>query len=292
MIIVKLIGGLGNQMFQYALGKKLALKSQDELFLDCSFFSEKGAHTPREFELDVFNLSARIADQQRLELFHPQTKSRLQSLIGRLFPVNQSYKIVNERGHEFHPEVLEIVGDIHLIGYWQTELYFADVRDELLRDFHFATTLSEKNLELANEIRSSNSVSVHIRRGDYVSNESAKTFHGLCDIPYYKRGIEYLERSEKALAFFVFSDDIEWARENLEISAPTTFIDHNKGKQSYDDMRLMSMCKHHIIANSSFSWWGAWLNPSGSKKVIAPQQWFLDSTINTRDIIPKAWIRL
>ncbi len=292
MIITKLIGGLGNQMFQYALGKKLALKNQDELFLDCSFFSEKGSHTPREFELDVFTLKATLAQDEQIGLFQLKNGSRLASLASKLFAVDRKYKTITEKGHEFHPEVLDSKGNIHLIGYWQSELYFADIRHELLRDFQFATSLTRKNQELAKEIQSCNSVSIHIRRGDYVSNESAKSFHGLCDIPYYKRGIEYLERNESDLAFFVFSDDIYWAQENLMINAPTTFIDHNKGKASSDDMRLMSMCKHHIIANSSFSWWGAWLNSNENKKVIAPQRWFLDRSINTQDVIPKSWIRL
>ncbi len=292
MIIVKLIGGLGNQMFQYALGKKLALKNQDELFLDGSFFSEKGTHTPREFELDVFSLKAIVAQNEQIELFHHKNGSRLTSLLRKLFALDKKYKTIIERGHEFHPEVLHAKGNIHLIGYWQSELYFADIRQELLRDFQFATLLTDKNQELSKEIQSCNSVSIHIRRGDYVSNESAKSFHGLCDIPYYKRGIEYLEGNESDLAFFVFSDDIHWAKENLVINAPTTFIDHNKGKASCEDMRLMSMCKHHIIANSSFSWWGAWLNPHEGKRVIAPKQWFLDSSINTQDVIPNSWIRL
>ncbi len=142
------------------------------------------------------------------------------------------------------------------------------------------------------ELSRCNGVSIHIRRGDYVTNTSANDFHGLCSLEYYSAGIEYVLSRVPDATLDVFSDDIEWARLNIRIPAPTIFIDHNQGRSSWEDMRLMSRCQHHIIANSSFSWWGAWLNPSPDKIVIAPSKWFADSSILTDDIVPSTWIRI
>jgi len=292
MIVVKLIGGLGNQMFQYALGKKLALKNNHELLLDCSFFNEAGTHTPRHYELDVFRLKTAIASEEQLALFKSKGGSRIVQMLHRFFPIENKYRTFTERGHQFQPEVLNVTGNTLFIGYWQTELYFSDIRTELLKEFEFTAPLSGLNKELSIKITSCNAVSLHIRRGDYVSNASANSFHGLCDLDYYQRGMDYLQRHETELELFVFSDDIAWAKDHLHFNVPMTFIDHNKGKGSSEDMRLMSMCKHHIIANSSFSWWGAWLNTFAKKRVVAPKKWFLDDMVNTENIIPSNWIQL
>jgi|JI6StandDraft_1071083.scaffolds.fasta_scaffold02680_6 hypothetical protein len=292
MIVVKLIGGLGNQMFQYALGKKLALENNHELLLDCSFFNETGTHTPRQYELDVFKLNASIASEEQLALFRSKNESGIAGMFHRFFPFARDYRTFSERGHQFQPEVLNVSGNTLFIGYWQSELYFSDIRTELLQEFEFAASLAGLNEELAIKITTCNAVSLHIRRGDYVSNASANSFHGLCDLDYYQRGMDYLQRHETDLELFVFSDDIAWAKDHLHFNLPMTFIDHNKGKGSSEDMRLMSMCKHNIIANSSFSWWGAWLNTYAKKRVVAPKKWFLDDAINTENIIPTSWIQL
>lgn len=292
MIIIKLLGGLGNQMFQYALGRALAVQHQDELFLDCSFFSEKGSHTPREFELDIFDIKASIASDEHLKAFIPEQPTLLGRIMHRLRgtkPVSKSY---HEHGHQFHPEVFDLRGDMHLIGYWQTEHYFKQVENIIREDFTFKHPATGLNAELLQKINACNAVSLHIRRGDYVTNTSANSFHGLCGLDYYNAAVQWLMQHEQNMELFVFSDDIAWAKENLKYELPMTFIDHNTGKNSWEDMRLMSHCKHNIIANSSFSWWAAWLNPNKEKRVIAPKQWFADTTINTKDVIPTSWKKL
>lgn len=292
MIIVKLIGGLGNQMFQYALGKKMALLNDDKLLLDCSFFEEVGSHTPREFELDVFNVAEKRATEADLSLFRKVNRGRLKSAFSKLFPTQSSYHIIKEQGHHFQPTVLDARGDVMLVGYWQSEKYFADIRPDLQKAFQFCKDLSAINLKVLEQISACEAVSIHIRRGDYVSNTSANSFHGLCDLDYYHRAIALMHGKKSEISFFIFSDDIEWAKENLVLNSPAYFIDHNTGKSSFEDLRLMSLCKHNIIANSSFSWWGAWLNPNQDKIVIGPRMWFLDPSINTQDVLPESWIKL
>lgn len=292
MIVVKLLGGLGNQMFQYAIGRKLSLIHNDELFLDCSFFDEKGTHTPRDFELDIFDIKASRPDNSILKKFESEQPSVVTRAIHRLLSKKIEPKSYFEKGHAFQQELFNLRGDIHLIGYWQTEKYFNDVEQEIRKDFSFIHPPTGKNAELLTQIDNCNAVSLHIRRGDYVTNNAANTFHGLCGLDYYKAGVEYIKSKHDNIQLFVFSDDISWAKENLKYDLPMTFIDHNSGKNSWEDMRLMSHCKHNIIANSSFSWWAAWLNNNGDKIVVAPKQWFTDSSINTQDVVPSTWIKL
>ncbi len=292
MIVVKLIGGLGNQMFQYALGRSLALHRNEELLLDHSFFNEIGSHTPREYECGIFHLDSSIASDELLRSFDPSRFSLLKNLLLEKFLGSHVKRRLNEKSHAFQSEVFDAKGDLHLVGYWQTEKYFLQFEKEIRRDFEFARNAEGRNAELLLELSRLNGVSIHIRRGDYVTNTSANDFHGLCSLEYYSAGIEYVLSRVPDATFYVFSDDIEWARLNIRIPAPTIFIDHNQGRSSWEDMRLMSQCQHHIIANSSFSWWGAWLNPSPDKIVIAPSKWFADSSIPTDDIVPSTWIRI
>ena len=138
-------------------------------------------------------------------------------------------------------------------------------------------------------ISQTNSVSLHIRRGDYVSNQKTNQTHGTCDLDYYQRCITEIEKEVENPYFFVFSDEIEWVKENLKINHPAEYVDQNTGDKSYEDMRLMSQCKHNVIANSSFSWWGAWLNSYPDKIVFAPKRWFASDKHNTKDLIPEGW---
>jgi hypothetical protein len=151
--------------------------------------------------------------------------------------------------------------------------------------------MSSRNLELAEEINTVNAVSLHVRRGDYVSNPRTMATNGVCPLSYYDSAIRYICARVDAPHFFVFSDDMDWVRENLNIDHPCRYVDHNCSTESFNDMRLMSMCRHHIIANSSFSWWGAWLNPREDKIVIAPKKWFANSN-DTKDLLPFGWATL
>jgi hypothetical protein len=153
--------------------------------------------------------------------------------------------------------------------------------------------MSSPNEEMAHRIGGEESaVSIHVRRGDYVSDAGTNRFHGTCSVDYYHDAVDRISGFAPASHFFVFSDGIDWAKENLRLRQPVTYVDFNDGEKNYEDLRLMSLCKHHIIANSSFSWWGAWLNPNPDKIVIAPKKWFNDPSINTDDLIPNSWLRL
>ncbi|HQS38500.1 MAG TPA: alpha-1,2-fucosyltransferase, partial [Methylotenera sp.] len=162
--------------------------------------------------------------------------------------------------------------------------------EQIRKDFTFKLALSVKNSAIIEQISQVNAVSLHVRRGDYVTN-AKNAFIGVCSLEYYRKAVEYVKNQVDKPVFFVFSDDIEWVKSNLPIDFPCFYIDHNHGIESFNDMRLMSHCKHHIIANSSFSWWGAWLNANSEKIVIAPQQWFANNT-NVNDLLPESWIKL
>jgi hypothetical protein len=290
MIITKLQGGLGNQMFQYALARKIALKHKTSVFLNNTYFNKKDA---RNFGLDVFVLEKHIASPNHLFLF---------GMDGAKSKINNYYKllrklispiVIKEKQFNFDSEVLvKAKKYTSLMGYWQTEEYFIDIKDVLLKDFRIRTSLEGKNLKIADDIKSTNSISLHVRRGDYLTKPDAIKIHGTCDINYYNKAIEVVTTHINNPVFYVFSDEIEWVKKNLKTQLPIVYVDHNSNENAYEDLRLMSLCKHNIIANSSFSWWGAWLNTNDSKLVIAPSKWFATNEFNSSDIVPEKWIKL
>jgi len=295
MIISRLNGGLGNQMFQYALGKVVSYLNKTNYFLDISLYDhQQEVDTPRSYELDLFsNIKATIAKKTLLEKFTKPNKLKL--LLNHYLKLNlQAYppKWIRENGHQFHPEILELKGDYLLDGYWQTEKYFKKYRNLILEDFVFPKKTSQKNRNIIKKITNSQAVSLHVRRGDYVSNKLTNAYHGAVSLNYYEKAINLIKKKVKNPLFIIFSDDPKWCKNNLPVPKNSIFVDHNKGKQSFEDMRLMSLCKHNIIANSSFSWWGAWLNQNSNKIVIAPGSWFKNKDSNTTDIIPSNWIKI
>lgn len=289
MIIMNIKGGLGNQMFQYATGKALALSHNTNLKLDVSWFdtNTQGA-TKRTYDLSYFSLPEDIiATQQDLKSVK---KSRLPSKIIKLLYSAYQNKIVTEKHYHYDPNFWKSPSNAYLTGYWQSFRYFDTFSEYIRKDFEFKPPIDIKNQKLSGSILVTSSVSLHIRRGDYVTNTHTNSFHGTTTFDYYNKAIEYISQQVKNPHIFIFSDDMKWVKENFFLPYPTTYIDHNT--IAFEDMRLMSLCKHNIIANSSFSWWGAWLNQNPEKIVIAPKQWFNDSSINTSDLIPNFWIRL
>lgn len=293
MVVSHIIGGLGNQMFQYAAARSLALQHGTALALDISGFADYALH--QGFELSrVFNCSAEIATERDLRnilgwqhssfVRRQLTRPRLESL--------RCKGLVVEPHFHYWSGLSEVAPESYLIGYWQSEKYFSNVEPQIRRDFTFRTPMNSINASIAAQIPAVNAVSLHIRRGDYVSDAKAAATHGLCSIDYYQEAIRYISSKTPDPHFFIFSDDIEWAKENLHIDCHHQYINHNHGSESYNDMRLMSMCRHHIIANSSFSWWGAWLNPSSNKLVITPNNWFARNEKTTSDLIPSTWIAI
>lgn len=290
MIISRIIGGLGNQMFQYALGRALSLEREQPLRLDISDFTHYRLH--QGFELRrVFNCPAETAEELEGRRILGWQFSRIpRRILAR--PAMAAFRrngFVVEPHFHYWSKIHEVPQDCYLTGYWQSEKYFKAQASVIRADFTFKSSMTKINADLAKKISTVNSVSLHVRRGDYINNHKTNRVHGVCSIDYYKSAIRnILDRVDKP-CFFFFSDDIPWAMENLKIDMPCQYISHNQGVESYNDMRLMSVCKHHIIANSSFSWWGAWLNPNPNKIVVAPQRWFSKST-NTTDLIPENWL--
>jgi hypothetical protein len=187
-------------------------------------------------------------------------------------------------------EILSEVGSFYLRGYWQSEQYFIDIEDALRKEFRLKEKVSERSRQIANEILSCNSISMHVRRGDYLS-DTVNAGLGVCEKEYYYRCMDKIVGTEPDPRIFVFSDDMEWVVKNLRLPYSTTYVTHNGAERDYEDLYLMSMCKHHIIANSTFSWWGAWLGRRPGQIVIAPSPWFRDPAINP-DLIPKDWVRV
>jgi hypothetical protein len=288
MIIAKLNGGLGNQLFQYAAGRALACRHQTELVLDLSDFSNiPMGNTPRIFELDKYSIVARVASSEEESGFR-----FYQGRVLRRIPfLPRPWQHVREPHFQYNPDFINLPNNVYLDGYWQSYLYFESISALLHSEFQPIEGPGVNNQELLRAMTQCNSVALHIRRGDYVLNTKAAIHHGVCSLDYYRAAIRKIVENVPNPHFYIFSDDLEWSKANLEICFPATYIGHNAGDQAFQDLRLISHCRHQIIANSSFSWWGAWLNQNPHKIVIAPKRWFAVSK-NTSTLFPKEWIAL
>lgn len=288
MIIVKFIGGLGNQLFQYAVAKKLALHHNVEVLFDITPFESYKLH---KYSLEYFNIDKKFATKNDIDFFFPKKKPLIKRIIRKIKRTILNPKIIKDTW-ETENFIKKTSKYTYLDGYWQSENYFSDIKNVLLKDFQITKKLEGKNLEIANKIKSVNSVSLHIRRADYVTNKETLNIHGVCDLNYYKSAINVIKNKMEKPVLFVFSDDIKWAKENLKTTLEIIYVEHNNADTNYEDLRLMSLCKHNIIANSSFSWWGAWLNQNPNKIVIAPKNWFATNERNYNDVVPKRWMKI
>lgn len=287
-VFVKFNGGLGNQMFQWAVGRMIKETTDMDVFYDMSYFKKDYA---RPYQLDIFKLEPNFIGEFL-------TKIKLE-FIWRLRSILKWEKVFgitlySEAQFNFDRNINKIKPNTFIEGFFQSEIYFKCVEDKLREDFKFKKETDSRNKDLINELYSTNSISLHIRRGDYVEKERYQKLYATCSMDYYKRGVEYIAKQYPNPTLYIFSDDIPWAKENMDLKLPydIVYVSHNSGDKAYEDLRLMSVCNHNIIANSTFSWWGAWLNRNQHKIVIAPQKWFNDENIIQTDIIPKNWIRL
>jgi hypothetical protein len=292
MIVVKLQGGLGNQMFQYAIGKLMADDQGVDLFFDMSFFDyqeKRLGFTPRKFELDIFNPKYQIAEDLLIRSFFKETRSRqIRKFLGISY--KKKYK---EDICKFDESILSLSSPVYLDGYFQSQKYFTSNESLIKKLFIFPSYLNEHLEDIIQSIEISNSVAVHFRRGDYVNDEITANFHGVCSLSYYQNAFKFLSEKLVNPHYFIFSDDIEWVKQKVKgWATKITFVSGLYAVPSWVDMMLMSKCSHNIIANSSFSWWGAWLNYNPQKIVIAPNRWFNDESIITSDIICNSWITM
>ncbi|MEI6494713.1 MAG: alpha-1,2-fucosyltransferase [bacterium] len=304
MIIVKLQGGLGNQMFQYACGKNLAKKHNTELVLDTSFLLDHARYTYepiRFYDLDIFDLNVKVINGREIDKYFYSPKSwflskfwnrtSVLSLRNRLLSISKrSYWVVRQTNDHFNEDIFPDKTNLYLDGFWQSPKFFQEIEKEIRKDFTIKNQLIEPS-EILTQIKETNSVCINVRRGDFVDNPVISQHHG-------SYGLDYLKKAEKIIAdkidnphFFITSDDVEWCKENIRLDHPQTIIDHSyAGKKFSNYLHLMISCKHFIIPNSSFAWWAAWLSPNPDKIVIAPKMWLKNSEMN--DLIPSDWIRI
>lgn len=290
MIVTRLMGGLGNQMFQFAAGLALAKRHELNLKVDDSFLKADaaGQYTQRNYELAVFKGAVSFASGPELAHFQEHAGNgliaKIKQLLGRPVP-----QIFREKSSRYDPDLRFCGDDTLLIGFWQSEKYFRHISTDIREAFTFKDEFKKEAQSIESGMSGLNCVSVHIRRGDYVKNKNAGDFHGSCSLSYYTTAMKLMSEKFANVHFFIFSDDLEWCRENINSTSPMTFVNL---KNAASEMYLMTRCSHYIIANSSFSWWGAWLNPSPSKLVIAPQPWFQEASAQTEDIYCENWIRI
>lgn len=293
MIITKLQGGLGNQMFQYAAARSIS--PDKPVYLDVSFLKTNNQSTDkftaRAFELSIFkNLQGKSLNKvsqyliSKPTIFNHFLKKILQP----------SFQTIYENDLKTGVPVNEFKRTaIYLDGYFQDKDYVKSIRPQLLKEFTFPDLKNDAKLWFNKISESVNPVSVHVRRGDYLKTAILQ-YHGILPISYYQKAVNIMSEQFKDAHYFIFSDDIAWCQNNFDFLGNKTTIVDSTPLENWTDMVLMSHCKHHIIANSSFGWWAAWLNVSPNKMVIAPQNWFAGekSAGNTSNIVPQDWITI
>jgi hypothetical protein len=296
LIICNLSGGLGNQMFQHACARATSLRLNMPLKYCTDILMQQQSHNGLELEW-VFGLKLEQASESELREMvgyvrrYPYVRRLLSK---KAFSIFSGGRYLTDYYMKFQNDLVDSAKNgAYLHGYWQSEKYFADISEIIRSDFTFSSPLTGVNKDMADMISQDVSVSIHVRRGDYVSNPNAAKVLGACDLVYYKSALEYFLGKYPKGNVFAFSDDPDWVAKEIQPGFPSmVIVNSNQGESSYIDMELMSMCDHHIISNSSFSWWGAWLNASPSKKVVAPKNWFSNKRYDSRHITPLSWRQL
>lgn len=286
MIITKIKGGLGNQMFQYAVAFTVSKKNNVEMKIDISTYEDsviKNSDTPRYFDLEEFKISKEVAKEEEVE----KLINRF-GIIGRGLRYFRQ-KFIRQFYEDYHPQILN-KKNYFMDGYWQSEKYFKDIREDIIKEFTLKN-LSDKYREALNKIVE-NSVSIHIRRGDLITNKAVNDMWGTPSIEYYKKALEYIKERSKVDKVYFFSDDIDWVKENFDFVDVEKVFFSDTGLSTAEELILMSKCSHNIIPNSTFSWWSAWLNQNPNKIVIAPSKWMRYDDGTHPNIIPESWIRI
>ncbi|THD43820.1 MAG: alpha-1,2-fucosyltransferase [Bradyrhizobium sp.] len=286
--------GLGNQLFMAALGLRLAQERKVRLIFDASAYLPREAD--RTYQLTNFSIAATTLSapekkgfaRSPLRFLNPQYR-----LAKRLASMRR-HNFVRQRIWEFDHDVVKVVAPVYLEGYWQTERYFSNVEGLIRQQFQLRQPITERRREWVKSIAraGASAVSLHVRRGDYVTQAQSGGALWLCPAEWYASAMTAIAEQIEAPQFFVFSDDPGWARANLPDTWPRNFIEPDADGRDFEDLYVMSTCRHHVIPNSTFSWWGAWLNPRRDKTVIAPLKWFTTQSIDTSDMTPANWRRI
>lgn len=292
MIVVKMQGGLGNQFFQYATGRAIAERLRCHLFLDISWYRRlpKGA-TPRAWELGRYPILAECLDPDEEKSTWFWSMERLGCLI-RLKGQWRWARSFREAEADYDARLAHLGLNRALEGYWQNPSYFDTMSSSLRQELQPSEPMGLRDVQIAEQILScpQHAVAVHVRRGDYLHGVHG-AHHGTCDDAYYLRAFEHMRRQLAAPRFFVFSDDPDWVASRSDIFGGAMMVSHNGAERAFQDVRLMSLCRAHIIANSSFSWWGAWLSSHPDKRVVAPKRWLANGA-SMPSLVPAEWVRL
>ncbi|WP_417536685.1 alpha-1,2-fucosyltransferase [Methylophaga sp.] len=286
-MVVGLSGGLGNQLFQYAAGRALSLRLNVPLELDVSWFSGR---TDRNYALQPFKINGAI---RKRHVWLPNFLIRTESRISRRFALNRmTVPIYREPHFHFDAGFEKLQHPVFLEGYWQSPRYFEKYVDFIRSDLTLAEPLPAQCQSMLMEIQKSDAICLHIRRGDYVSNRRVAGTHSSCSLDYYWEAVMHVMSGLFRPKCFLFSDDHVWVRNNINLPCEFVVVDINTSGEAYRDLVLMSECRHFVIANSSLSWWAAWLGSYCGKRVVAPSNWFKDKRKNTKDLIPAEWEQL
>jgi hypothetical protein len=281
-------------MFQYAAGRAISVRLKAPLFLDLSSY-DIDVPPYRKYELDQFNIQAQVASTDQLKVFSDKS-SRF--LFGekflRRYRANYSDGIFRESSYRYDSRINTLKSPALILGYWQSEMYFADIAQLIRKEFVASISNDLASLKIINEIKrlSNRSVSLHVRRGDYVTDAHTASYHGTCTLDYYNSACARISAIVDSPHFFVFSDDPSWINNNFVLEYPYTVVSPDSPNQALNELMIMKACAHHIIANSTFSWWGAWLSNQAQKIVIAPKLWFKQAPHDTTDLLPKSWVTL
>lgn len=290
MIVIRFMGGLGNQMFQYSLYRKFVSQGK-KVCADLSYYEDEKAMPfmlLKAFPQIKLNM---IEDEHYVEnmTLRHQNRSFITKVVNKIFPMSRFMESDIE-DNQYRSYYIKRKHGI-FAGYWQSERYWNDIKEQIISDLQFNALDNQTAKKLADEIANTEAVSLHIRRGDYLEEDVAKIFGNICTLQYYENAINYILKKNKDVKFYVFSNDTQWVKENLKLENAVYVSDILEPNTSdWNEMCLMSLCKHNIIANSTFSWWGAYLNTNKGKIVIAPKKW--SNISENKDICPKEWIRL
>lgn len=293
IIVVKLISGLGNQLFQYAFARQLSLRCGVPLKMDTTFFEDQKL---RNFSLHHYHINATIASSKEIERFTTKYKANKLSTsiyykIEKYIPLNWRLYYQEKKWWLLDDNIYKLRPPFYINGYWQNHHYYKALSPIIKNELKLKVSLKPHLKQLLNEIiRENFSVAIHVRRGDYISDKGANQTMGVLPIVYYHKAIEIILERITYPTFYVFSDDIDWAKQNFNDEKRFIFISGNK---DFEDLELMQNCKHQIIANSSFSWWGAFLNINPQKIVICPKNWLANAQQNAIvEIQMPEWIKI
>lgn len=296
MIVIRLKGGLGNQMFQYALGRILSIKNNTELAFNIEAYEDKSPRlfksnfAMRDYDLEVFNIKGRIANKSEIPLLYRMYgKGKLMVLIDAVRRRVFKHKAQELYTQRFNPYMLSLGKNSYIDGFFQSPKYFIGYEDIIRQDFKLRNEPSDNIKQMYKDISNNESLCMHVRRGDFVGNPN----HDVLDSDYYNKAISLLEGKTNIDTIYIFSDDIQWCKDNMHFNYPTVFVSEEyAGLKGEGHMYLMSACKNFIIPNSTFAWWGVWLSENKNKKVVAPKIWTKDSNNDMGDLILEDWITI